>query len=92
MQHGNGNSDGAGIDRHLHNPVEDKLIPLEPLDLNRVRSVDDLVRAMGRVAGSPGERARISEAALALQVGSGKAANSPITSTLTFSLIKSGIK
>lgn len=50
MQHGNGNSDGAGIDRHLHDPIEDKLIPLEPLDLNRIRSIDDLVRAMGNTA------------------------------------------
>lgn len=48
MQHGN--SDGSGIDRHLHNPVEDRLIPLEPLDLNRVKSIDDLVRAMSKTA------------------------------------------
>ena len=44
------NHDGAGIDRHLHNPIEDRLIPLEPLDLSRVRSIDDLVRAMGKTA------------------------------------------
>jgi deoxyhypusine synthase len=44
------NHDGAGIDRHLHNPVEDRLIPLEPLDLSRVHSIDDLVRAMGKTA------------------------------------------
>jgi deoxyhypusine synthase len=44
------NSDGSGIDRHLHDPIEDKLIPLEPLDLNRVRSIDDLVRAMSKTA------------------------------------------
>src|SRR6476469_2820358 len=44
------NHDGAGIDRKLHNPIEDRLIPLEPLDLNKVRSVDDLVRAMGNTA------------------------------------------
>ena len=42
--------DGTGIDRKLHNPVEDRLIPLEPLDLSRVRSVDDLVRAMAKTA------------------------------------------
>ena len=41
---------GAGIDRKLHNPVEDKLIPLEPLDLQKVRSIDDLVRAMAKTA------------------------------------------
>jgi deoxyhypusine synthase len=48
LQHGN--SDGAGIDRHLHDPIADKLIPLEPLDLGRIRSIDDLVRAMGKTA------------------------------------------
>jgi deoxyhypusine synthase len=41
---------GAGIDRKLHDPVEDKLIPLEPLDLGRVRTVNDLVTMMGRTA------------------------------------------
>src|SRR5271167_3901421 len=46
----NGNNDGAGIDRKLHNPIEDRLIPLESLDLSRARSVDDLVRAMGKTA------------------------------------------
>src|SRR5216683_657716 len=45
-----GNHDGAGVERHLHNPVEDRLIPLEPLDLTRVRSIDDLVRAMAKTA------------------------------------------
>jgi deoxyhypusine synthase len=45
-----GNQDGAGIDRKLHNPVEDRLTPLEPLDLARVHSVDDLVRAMAKTA------------------------------------------
>ena len=42
--------DGTGIDRKLHDPIEDRLIPLEPLDLSRVRSVDDLVRAMAKTA------------------------------------------
>ena len=41
---------GEGIDRHLHDPKEDHLVPLEPLDLSRIHSVDDLVRAMGRTA------------------------------------------
>jgi deoxyhypusine synthase len=41
---------GEGIERHLHDPKEDRLIPLEPLDLARIRTVDDLVRAMGRTA------------------------------------------
>jgi deoxyhypusine synthase len=45
-----GNHDGSGIERQLHNPVEDKLIPLEPLDLGQVHSIDDLVRAMGKTA------------------------------------------
>src|SRR6476646_5551338 len=44
------NHDGAGIDRKLHNPIEDRLIPLAPLDLSTVRSVDDLVRAMSNTA------------------------------------------
>ncbi len=44
------NHDGSGIDRKLHNPVEDRLIPLEPLDLSKVRSIDDLVRAMAKTA------------------------------------------
>jgi deoxyhypusine synthase len=43
-------SDGTGIERKLHNPIEDQLIPLEPLDLSNVRTVDDLVRAMGKTA------------------------------------------
>jgi deoxyhypusine synthase len=49
-KHGNGSQDGAGIDRKLHNPIEDRLIPLEPLDLGQVRSIDDLVRAMSKTA------------------------------------------
>jgi len=44
------NHDGAGIDRKLHNPIEDRLVPLEPLDLAKVRSIDDLVRAMANTA------------------------------------------
>jgi len=42
--------EGAGIDRKLHDPVEDRLIPLAPLDLGKVKSVDDLVRAMAKTA------------------------------------------
>jgi deoxyhypusine synthase len=45
-----GNHDGSGIERQLHNPLDDKLIPLEPLDLGQVHSIDDLVRAMGKTA------------------------------------------
>jgi deoxyhypusine synthase len=45
-----GNHDGAGIERQLHDPVQDKLIPLEPLDVSRIHSIDDLVRAMGKTA------------------------------------------
>jgi deoxyhypusine synthase len=44
------NHDGAGIERKLHDPLEDRLIPLEPLDLTRVHSVDELVRAMAKTA------------------------------------------
>ncbi len=45
-----GNHDGAGIDRKLHNPIEDRLIPLESLDLTQAHSIDDLVRAMSKTA------------------------------------------
>jgi deoxyhypusine synthase len=48
--HGRAENDGSGIERHLHDPIADKLIPLEPLDLKNIRSVDDLVRAMGKTA------------------------------------------
>lgn len=41
---------GEGIDRVLHDPVSDKLEPLAPLDLTKIHSIDDLVRAMGRTA------------------------------------------
>ena len=41
---------GDGVERRLHNPMEDRLIPLEPLDLAKVRSIDDLVRAMSKTA------------------------------------------
>src|SRR3974390_3065000 len=43
-------SDGAGIDRKLHDPIQDRLIPLEPLDLTKIKSIDDLVRAMSKTA------------------------------------------
>src|ERR1700690_1970970 len=36
--------------RILHNPVEDRLIPIYPLDLSRIKTIDDLVRAMGQTA------------------------------------------
>ena len=42
--------EGSGIDRKLHDPVSDKLIPLEPLDLSNIKSVNDLVTAMGNTA------------------------------------------
>jgi len=46
-----GNHDGSGIhDRALHDPIQDRLTPLEPLDLNMIHSVDDLVRAMAKTA------------------------------------------
>jgi deoxyhypusine synthase len=41
---------GEGVDRDLHDPIRDKLIPLEPLDLGKIRSIDDLVRAMSKTA------------------------------------------
>jgi deoxyhypusine synthase len=48
MKHGN--HDGNGVDGKLHDPVEDRLTPLEPLDLTKVRSIDGLVRAMAKTA------------------------------------------
>ena len=41
---------GAGIERTLHDPISDNLIPVYPLDLSKVSSVDALVRAMGDTA------------------------------------------
>lgn len=41
---------GEGSDRKLHDPISDKLVPLEPLDLSKIHTVDDLVRAMGNTA------------------------------------------
>jgi deoxyhypusine synthase len=48
--HEHGAHDGDGVERRLHNPIEDRLIPLEPLDLGKVKSIDDLVRAMSKTA------------------------------------------
>jgi deoxyhypusine synthase len=54
VKHGNhhkpGSRDGSGMERKLHDPVADRLIPLAPLDLTRIHSIDDLVRAMARTA------------------------------------------
>ena len=36
--------------RILHDPVEDRLQPIYPLDLSRVATIDELVRAMGQTA------------------------------------------
>src|SRR5450432_2238601 len=36
--------------RVLHDPVKDKLRPIFPLDLSKVSTIDDLVRAMGDTA------------------------------------------
>jgi deoxyhypusine synthase len=47
---GAAHQEGAGIDRKLHNPVADKLIPLAPLDLRSIGSIDSLVRAMAKTA------------------------------------------
>ncbi|HET9698227.1 MAG TPA: deoxyhypusine synthase family protein [Terriglobales bacterium] len=45
-----GQHEGSGIDRKLHDPISDKLIPLQPLDLSKIKSVNDLVTAMGNTA------------------------------------------
>jgi deoxyhypusine synthase len=36
--------------RVLHDPIEDRLTPIYPLDLSRICTIDDLVRAMGQTA------------------------------------------
>jgi deoxyhypusine synthase len=36
--------------RILHDPIEDRLTPIYPIDLARVQTIDDLVRAMGATA------------------------------------------
>src|SRR5580704_16810907 len=36
--------------RALHDPIEDRLVPIFPLDLSRIHTIDDLVRAMGQTA------------------------------------------
>jgi deoxyhypusine synthase len=36
--------------RILHDPIEDRLTPIYPLDLSRIRTIDDMVRAMGQTA------------------------------------------
>jgi deoxyhypusine synthase len=43
-------SSGEGKERRIHNPIEDRLVPLAPLDLSKVTSIDSLVRAMARTA------------------------------------------
>ena len=42
--------EGAGIDRKLHDPVKDKLSPVFPLDLSRMKNISDLVRGMADTA------------------------------------------
>src|ERR1700751_3257734 len=51
--------------RTLHDPIEDRLTPIYPLDLSRIQTIDDLVRAMGQTAftGRPvGDAADVLEA------------------------------
>jgi deoxyhypusine synthase len=48
--HGPNSAGGEGVDRKLHNPIEDRLIPLEPLDPTKITSIDGLVRAMAKTA------------------------------------------
>ena len=44
------NSSKTVTGRVLHDPVKDKLRPIYPLDLAKIKSIDDLVRAMGDTA------------------------------------------
>jgi deoxyhypusine synthase len=41
---------GDGRVRKLHDPIEDRLTPIYPLDLSKIQTIDDLVRAMGQTA------------------------------------------
>jgi len=45
-----GQKEGHGFNRKLHDPAEDKLTPVYPLDLSKCGSVNELVRAMGETA------------------------------------------
>ena len=36
--------------RSLHDPIEDRLTPIYPLDLGKIHTIDDMVRAMGQTA------------------------------------------
>ena len=63
MQHTNHN--GTGTRQRIEHPPENHMVPSGPLDLNHVRSIDDLVRAMGKTAFSGrkiGEAADVLEA------------------------------
>lgn len=42
--------EGAGIDRKLHDPVKDKLSPVFPLDLGKVKNISELLRGMADTA------------------------------------------
>ena len=42
LKQGNHHEEGSGIERKLHDPVADKLIPLAPLDLTKITSIDGL--------------------------------------------------
>ena len=42
--------EGAGIDRKLHDPVKDKLSPVFPLDLSKIKNLSELVRGMADTA------------------------------------------
>ena len=44
------NSSKTVTGRVLHDPVKDKLRPIYPLDLSKIKTIDELVRAMGDTA------------------------------------------
>jgi deoxyhypusine synthase len=44
------NSNKTATGRVLHDPVKDKLRPIYPLDLSKIKTIDDLVRAMADTA------------------------------------------
>jgi deoxyhypusine synthase len=50
VKHLSKKQEGTGIDRKLHDPVQDKLSPVFPLDLSKAKNISDLVRGMADTA------------------------------------------
>ena len=48
--HNRDDQGGEGVERKLHNPIEDRLTPLAPLDVTATRGVNELLQAMSKTA------------------------------------------